>query len=195
MSVQYTFRALTAWPYAPTPAYKRRGRYTFKAGWDDTLGLLSREMRLLKADQPVIAAGFREQDLRLDGLPRSNAREPSHPGVEISFTAFAVEGRPRLVYATDVCERWEHNVRSIALGLESLRAVDRYGITRRGEQYAGWRQLTDGGAAQASRERGMALVREYGSVNAALRATHPDTGGDTASAVDFQSVQMARGAA
>lgn len=192
MSVQYTFRALTAWPHKPTPAHKRRGRYTFKAGWDDTLSLLAREMRHLKADHPVIAAGFREQDLRLDGLPRSNAREPEHPGVEISFSAFAVEGRPRLVYATDVCERWEHNVRSIALGLESLRAVDRYGITRRGEQYAGWRQLgsgeTDDGPSLA---RGAALIREAGSVRDALKVTHPDAGG---SRIDFESVQMARGA-
>lgn len=188
--MNFTFTALTAWPYPATR--KRRSRWTFKAGWDDTLRLLDTELRLLKADSCVIAAGFREQDLRLDGLPRANAREPEHPGVEISFSAFAVEGRPRLVYATDVCERWEHNVRSIALGLEALRAVDRYGITRRGEQYAGWRQLgsgeTDDGPSLA---RGRALIKDAGSVVEALKATHPDTGGNR---IDFESVQMARGA-
>jgi hypothetical protein len=39
---------------------------------------------------------------------------------------------------------WQHNVRAIALGLEALRKVDRYGITRRGEQYAGWKALPAG---------------------------------------------------
>ena len=41
-----------------------------------------------------------------------------------------------------------HNLRSIALGLKALRAVDRYGVSRRGEQYAGFRAaLTAGGNA------------------------------------------------
>lgn len=39
---------------------------------------------------------------------------------------------------------WQHNVRAIALGLEALRRVDRYGITKRGEQYAGWKALPAG---------------------------------------------------
>jgi len=48
----------------------------------------------------------------------------------------------------NVCdEDWRHNVRSIALGLEALRAVDRYGISRRGEQYAGFRAALASGAA------------------------------------------------
>jgi len=55
-----------------------------------------------------------------------------------------------LRYATDAHERqyswakldgWQANVRAIALSLEKLRAVDRYGVTRRGEQYAGWRAI------------------------------------------------------
>jgi hypothetical protein len=90
------------------------------------------------------------------------------------------------VYATDVCERWEHNVRAIALGLEALRAVDRHGITRRGEQYAGFKALPPGGP---SVERGVQLIRDHGSVRAALLATHPDQGGDSA---EFADVQAAR---
>lgn len=50
----------------------------------------------------------------------------------------AAADQRRIVYATDICVLWKHNVRSIALGLESLRAVDRYGITKRGQQYAGF---------------------------------------------------------
>jgi hypothetical protein len=183
------FRPVPIWPHEATPASKRRSRWTFKAGWADTLDMLERELRLVKARDVLIGCGLRENDIRNDGWPRSNARVPDHPGVEISFIAavapspLARRGREiireyrgdvraalrathpdiggdpedfvavraaesddsrRLVYATDVCANWEHNVRSIALGLEALRAVDRYGITRRGEQYAGFMQLTSG---------------------------------------------------
>jgi hypothetical protein len=182
---QFTFRALPEWPYPPTR--ERRSRWTFKAGWDDTLSLLRREIRHLDGRDCIIAAGFRERDLRLDGLPRANALSPQHPGIEISFTT-KLHGR--LVYATDVCERWEHNVRSIALGLESLRAVDRYGITRRGEQYAGWRQIGSGTTEKGpSAARGRQIIAECGGEREALRRTHPDLGGDP---IEFQSVQLAR---
>jgi hypothetical protein len=177
-----TFRPLPTWPHPPTSP--RRSRWTFKAGWQSTLDLLDRELRLLGATNVVIGAAFRERDLRLDGLPRSDARAPDHPGIELSFDS----RHGRLVYATDACEWWEHNVRSIALGLEALRAVDRYGITRRGEQYAGWKQLTAGGP---DAERGRRLISEHGGVTKALFATHPDHGGDPA---DFADVQAARGA-
>lgn len=177
-----TFRPLPVWPYPATR--DRRSRWTFKAPWSSTLDLLYREVEKLGGRNVVLGAGFRERDLRLDGMPRAGAREPMHPGVEISFDS----RHGRLVYATDVCVRWEHNVRSIALGLEALRAVDRYGITRRGEQYAGWKQLapgtTDGGS-----DRGRELIRQHGSVKAALHASHPDHGG---SERDFRDVQAAR---
>lgn len=176
-----TLRPLSAWPHPDTR--RRRSRYTFKAAWQDTLDLLRRELRHLRASNVVIGAGFQESDLRLDGMPRAGARTPAHPGIELSFTT---PTHGRLVYATDVCERWEHNVRSIALGLEALRAVDRYGITRRGEQYAGWKQLESGGP---SADRGRELIRRHGSVRDALKATHPDHGGDAA---DFADVQAAR---
>jgi hypothetical protein len=35
---------------------------------------------------------------------------------------------------------WQDNLRAVALGLEALRRVERYGIAQRGEQYAGWRR-------------------------------------------------------
>lgn len=137
------FRPLTVWPHPDTES--RRSPYIFKAGWENTLNLLDRELGYLDADQVIVGAFLREGDIRQDGYPRANARVPSHPGVEISFDS----PHGRLVYATDVCDYWQHNVRSIALGLESLRAVDRYGITRRGEQYAGWKELPAGIAVPA----------------------------------------------
>lgn len=180
----YQFRALPTWPYKPTQ--QRRSRYTFKAGWNDTLGLLDRELGYLGGRAVIIAAGFREQDLRLDGMPRANALAPSHPGIELSFDS----DHGRLVYACDVCELWQHNVRSIALGLESLRAVDRYGISRKGEQYAGWLKLT---TSAPNADHGRELVQAAGSVRAALMRHHPDHGGDPRDLADVQAFRQLSG--
>lgn len=129
-----TYRPLENWFEEKTPASKRRSRWTFKVPWSQTLTLLDRELRYLRAKNIVLQADFREEDLRLDGLPRANARQPQFPGVKIAFDS--IHGP--LTYATDVCEFWQHNVRSIALGMEALRAVDRYGISGSAQQYTGY---------------------------------------------------------
>lgn len=204
-------RPLAGWNGPRTPAHERRSRGTFKASWSDTLALLERELRHLDARDVVLEADFREQDLRLDGLPRANARQPEDPAVKISFDS----KHGPLVYAADSCAYWQHNVRSIALGLEALRAVDRYGITRRAEQYTGWRQIGSGpsivteapmgresaavalvsmafrdGAPAAPRVEQLLTDRLDLDLTArrALRHAHPDTGG---SAEVFDEVQRA----
>lgn len=139
MSAFYVVRPAGVWLEEQTPAHKRRSRYTFKASWTDTIDLLEREVRHLKARDVVLQVDVQEKDIRIDGMLRANAT-PSHPGVRIAFES--IHGP--LTYATDSCAYWQHNVRSIALGLEALRAVDRYGVTKRGEQYAGWKQLAAG---------------------------------------------------
>lgn len=62
-----------------------------------------------------------------------------------------------------------------------------YGITRKGEQYTGWRQIE----ATSSETRGEELIRIHGGVAAAIKATHPDLGGDPN---DLQAVIAARDA-
>jgi hypothetical protein len=99
----------------------------------------------------VLEAGFRDSDLRVDGWPKGNASQPWHPGVRLAFDA---PDKGPLIYATDVYDQpawasgsispWQANLRAIALGLEALRAVDRYGITKRGEQYRGFLALPPG---------------------------------------------------
>ena len=182
----YTFRPLPVWPHPSTPEWERRGRLTFKASWGNTLGLLEGELRRLDARGVIIAAGFTESEIRLDGMIRANARQPIHPGVEISFDS----GGKRYVYATDVCDLWQHNVRSIALGLEALRAVDRYGITRRKEQYAGFAQITGGGP---DAQRGRVLVEQAGGLVAALKRHHPDHGGSARDFVDVDAYRKSGG--
>lgn len=133
--MNYTFRPLGAWTEGDTKP--RHGPTTFSASWPSTLDLLKAELAHLDARHVVIQADFTEADLRVDGMPRANARTPRHPGVRIAFDS----RYGPLTYSTDAHAFWQHNVRAIALSLRNLRAVDRYGVTRRGEQYVGWKAL------------------------------------------------------
>jgi hypothetical protein len=151
--------------------------------------LLARELRFLDARQIVLQAAFRERDIRLDGLPRANAT-PEHPGLILAF-----ESRfGPLQYSTDEYRVWDENLRAIALSLEALRKVDRYGVSKRGEQYRGWRAITAGGEDPAelitSREQAEDFLAEWdGDWKRAARETHPDTGGDEAR---FRQVMRAK---
>lgn len=181
----------------------------FEATLGTTLEVLARELRHLDAKTIVLQLGYREQDLRLDGLPRSNARM-LHNAVALSFDS----KWGALRYATNEFvqrsyrargEGWEQNLRAIALGMEALRKVDRYGVSKSGEQYRGWRQLgstsasdglpgTAGEAAavvhaQVNDLYDLADIFDDGSAGAgahrddaileAIRRSHPDHGGDS----------------
>jgi hypothetical protein len=156
----------------------------FSAPWKSTMDLLERELEKVGARDAVIELAVSEGELRLDGWLYADAC-PTHPGVIISFDS----RHGPLRYGTDRFPDWRENVRAIALGLEALRKVERYGIGKRGEQYQGWRQLSAGDSDLE--QRGRELIGEHGGEAAALKATHPDLGGDPD---DFRAVQAARGA-
>lgn len=197
------FRPLV-WTSARTPAHKKRGPNVFKAGWTDTLYKLEDELGKLKATEIIIEADFSEADLRIDGWPRAGAR-PTFHGVRISFNAPKIG---RVQYETDVCEFWQHNVRSIALGLEALRAVDRYGITSGMQQYTGFKAIGVGNGMTSKAEAaqviadlsglvvsGQAVGRDPNVANAAYRAAakrlHPDNP-ETGSAELFKKLEQAK---
>lgn len=140
------FRSIDVWSYPETPAYDRHSRHRFKAPWSATLELLDRELRLLTASDIVVECFLRPSDIRLDGWPRADAKVPTHPGAALHFDAGDLG---HLRYATDAYETYETNLRAIGLGLEALRAVDRYGITRGSEQYRGFAELPAGIAVGA----------------------------------------------
>lgn len=181
--MQVTFRPIDFWPaeFKPT-GLPGNGGNPFRASYSDTLERLDRELGRLGAHSVVIQIAIREDEVRNDGLPRSTAR-PSGPGVIISFES----RHGPLRYGTAEFANWQANLRAIALGLEALRKVERYGIGKRGEQYQGWRQLEAGNGNM--RKRGADLIAEHGGVVEALKATHPDHGGDQE---DFLAVQAAR---
>lgn len=128
----YTVRPISdRTPFAGVHRYSQ-----FQSSWRQTEQLLLAEVKHLSGRDLVLELDVREQDLRLDGTLRANAR-PSSPAVRV---AFGSKHGP-LTYATDRFNSWCDNARAIALGLEALRKVDRYGITKRGEQYTGWKAI------------------------------------------------------
>jgi hypothetical protein len=114
-------------------------RSPFEASWSSTLELLNRELRHLGGSNVIIEVDVPPGAVRLDGMLYANAKVNS-PGVRLHFDS--VHGH--LSYETDAFTHWQANVRAIALGLESLRRVDRYQIGRGGEQYRGYLALESG---------------------------------------------------
>lgn len=178
MRATIVFRPITLWPGTMT---RNRTRSPFSASYSATLDLLNRELWHLGAREVMLQLALQEGDIRRDGMLRAHSR-PAHPGVILAFQS----KHGPLQYATDEFTDWESNLRAIALGLEALRKVDRYGITKRGEQYAGWKALPP---ATDSAERGRWLIEQHGGEKQALRATHPDHGGNPD---DFRAVRAAR---
>jgi hypothetical protein len=192
--IRYAARA--DWPHPVTAAEQRRSRWTFKASHADTIEKLRYELEVMGADQGLVEVAVRPQDILRDGAGlRANSPQPAQPGVSLTIRS---ETGVR-VFATDVCETWQHNLRSIALGLEALRAVSRYGITPRGEQYAGFLAIESGRPTVMTVEQaaeyvvasaGVGLRRpvleraiadpEYRKqlYRQAAQQTHPDRGGD-----------------
>ena len=191
------FRPISEWPAEHT---KHRKESPFRASWSDTMERLATELRQIAAKGITVEIAIEESDLRLDGLPRVHAKG-SHPGVILSFSSKV--GPLRI--ACDRFLSWQDNIRAIALGLHDLRRLDRYGITKRGEQYRGWRALPENTADVEIRDRQHAAEILAGfapfapveiltgrlteAFRAAVRKTHPDFGGD---AVRFNLVNEAR---
>jgi hypothetical protein len=203
------FRPLSAWP---DPETSPRKGSQFKASYDTTLRQLRDEADLLDAPEVVIqvVTANGELDLRVDGMLRAQARVV-HVGCIVSMQTR--HGPLRI--ATDAFMTayyhqgpdWQANLRAITLGLEHLRTLDRYGITRRGEQYTGWKALPPGGIALRGRmteAEALTYLREHSDVAAlhnrpdlireayrqAARRLHPDQPGGSTEA--FQRLEEAK---
>ncbi len=196
--MRYEIRPLGGWDRPITDP--RTGSGTFRADWESTLDLLGREVELLGAQLVVVQIDAKDAELRRDGMLRSRVNV-RFPGVKVSFESH----HGPLTYTSDAYEPrwggdppgWQANVRAIALALQALRAVDRYGVSSRGEQYRGWTAITAGGrGATMSLEEAAALLAggDHTALTKAqilaqpnladtvyreaVKIYHPDRGGD-----------------
>lgn len=178
----------------------------FSATLTHTLRLLDREIYNLvdtkaQQDSAELLIAIPAGAFRIDGRPYANAKA-EHPGV-----IFSIDSRHgHLSYPCDTFTTWQDNLRAIALALEALRKVDRYGVTKRGEQYRGFLALeataapagfatADDALTFLGKYTGLGLAEMKSIVGATARAlrraqreTHPDAGGDAAT---FQRVSLA----
>lgn len=197
MDCRFIFRPIDTWPHQKTRSPKRA---QFRSRYDDTLNLLAKELCNINVKQAVIQLDLPESKIKTDGTPYSTAR-PVFQGVILSFESkFG-----HLKYATDTFDFWQDNIRAIALGLKALRAVDRYGITKRGEQYTGWKALPENIDGITDIHKAAEFISEHSGYSAgdiacdkntfeqayraAARKLHPDKGGNTN---DFNLLQKAK---
>lgn len=153
----------------------------FDSTWSSTQALLGREIDHLHGRDIVIEVDVEERHIRLDGMLRSDARAAS-PAVVV---AFETTQHGPMLYRCDRYTRgwrtggadWQENVRAIALTLQSLRAVDRYGATETGQQYAGFKALPAGHAMPASHmtsDEAWAILGSFGRGTIAEQRANPD---------------------
>lgn len=144
-----TFRPIKVWPTGwPNP---RGGKSSpFNSSYRDTLDLLDRELSHLGAKDPILQVDASERECRLDGQLRADARV-SYRGVILSFgtgkygtLSYPCDAFTRPSWKSNAPADWQQNLRAIALGLEALRKVKRYGIAQRGQQYAGYAEIGTG---------------------------------------------------
>ena len=189
--VELPVKPLTTWPGPQTP---NNARSWGGAGWakltpGSALDGLRTELGRLNARDCCIQIDVRERDITRFGELRAEAK-PTSPGIVIYAT------HPRqgdLRFACDTYHKWWHNVRAVAMTLEALRGIARWGAVRDEQQFAGFRALPGAttltmGTGAATKiiesESGMTApspvtmewVRDAG--RRAKAATHPDMSHD-----------------
>lgn len=188
----------------------------FATRYSDIIELLSREVEHLGAREVVVQVDATENQIRNDGLLRSDATI-RFPGVRVNIDS----RHGPLTYATDrfggrytrfsgnrsttYVPGWHSNLYAIALSLEALRKVDRYGVAGSGEQYRGWNALPPGtpmGPATMTFEDACRVLHIIVAIDPVItkervanayktlaKEHHPDAGGDP---VEFQRIKEAR---
>ena len=176
----------------------------FRVPYGKTIADLKHEMGRIGVNECIIELDLAEDDIRLDGLPRANAR-PNLPCVRIIFDHPDIGP---LQYPCDTYSDWHDNVRAIVKTMEAQRAMERYGATRRQQQYTGWRALPPGGATMQQVMTSEEAARYIGGISGvpsqdihsdpaifkdayrlAAAISHPDRTGDNA---EFVKLQEAR---
>jgi|HubBroStandDraft_6_1064221.scaffolds.fasta_scaffold280560_2 hypothetical protein len=161
MTLEYTVQPITIWPEGWSPTKEIYTISPFSVPWSTTLRDLERELNMLGATDVRLQVDASPSHLRRDGQLRSDARI-GYQGVILSFKT---KRHGTLTYPCNAFASgwnrvgWQDNLRAIALGLEALRKVERYGIAERGQQYAGWAQIGMG-VGRMTPERALEILLE-----------------------------------
>src|SRR5947209_3197999 len=134
---------------------------------------LASELRLLAATDEILSSNVK---LGLRGLPMSDGPQPEDVGAAVYFK---LKGARRCL----ACDKWDRvadNIAAIAQHIDALRRIDRYGVGRVEQAFAGYAALPP----SADDWRFVLGVGEYATlaqVDAAFlekaKSLHPDAGG------------------
>lgn len=164
--------------------YRRTARFGAKHGM--TLGRardeIFHQIRLLGGRLPILSSNL---ELRGDGLPYANQRQPEDPGVAVYFTY----KEKQHCFASDCWSKVEDNVYAIAKTIDALRGIERWGTGDMLERaFVGFQALPHMEAEQWFQVLGVSSRASRDEIDTAYRRLamehHPDRGGD--------SSQMAR---
>jgi hypothetical protein len=175
-----------AWPdgWPRTPDYKRQSDDIFRSKLRGVVTMtragqqLRDELSRLSARSIVISTNVA---LRQDGLPYSDQRKLTDPGVAVYFQ---LKGRP-LVMATDRYKTVGGNMRSLALAIEAMRQLERHGGgTMMERAFTGFAALPSPGRKKPWREVfGLKPGYRFDNIDIAAlyrslaKDLHPDAGG------------------
>lgn len=188
------------WPVGwPRTDRWRRESGRFQAKMAASRQHLMDEIRRMGGRYPVLSTNV---ELRRDGLPYANQREPDDPGVAVYFE---YDGK-QMVFA---CDRWRTvaaNVRAIGKSIEAIRGIERWGASDMMERaFAAFEALPPPGEEKPPSCWSVLDITPAADVQAieaayrhAARKAHPDAGGSDAamSRVNWardQALKIAKG--
>jgi hypothetical protein len=156
-------------------SWKTRRDLTMSDALQRLLGQL--EHMGIHRDDVVISTNV---PVRLDGLPRSGAAEPTDPGAAVYWVE---KGDARRVMAIDLYDRVADNIAALAATLDAMRAIERHGgATILERAFTGFTALPAPGAAPDWWQvLGVSQTASRDEITAAYRRlaseAHPDKGG------------------
>lgn len=176
---------ITAYPLSWPAGWQRTRNPRRSAYGDRSLAAareaVQREVRLFGGRDLIISSNL---ELRLDGLPRSNQRQPTDKGVAIYFK---YKSNP----VSFACDKWnsaEDNLWAISLTLGAIRQIARSGASEMLDRaFAGFAALPAPGETSGESwwdVLGVSSQANLDEIKFAYRSRarehHPDVGGDPA---------------
>lgn len=136
--------------------------------------------------EPILSTNI---ELRQDGIPHANRRNPDDPGVAVYFE-YKKQG---YCFACDKYKRVWENMVAIRKTIEAIRGIERWGASDMMQRaFSGFVQIEDQSQRTWWQVLGVSEDADNEDVSRAYRALrskhHPDRGGDQAS---FQAVMNA----
>ncbi len=124
------------WPLSQKRTERRQRNAAMRATVTTACADIEDEVRRLNGVDLVVSTNLQ---LRIDGFPRSGQAEPRDPGVAVYFKR---RGKS-LVFACDRYTTVAQNLRAVALHLDAIRGMERWGVGSLDQAFAGYQALPE----------------------------------------------------